>query len=73
MSKCNHDLVEREMEVHDGCCPICLQSENAKLKEMLERMAVRTSSFLRLHGDYDEVSENLRECLAEYQKRKGQS
>jgi tRNA G18 (ribose-2'-O)-methylase SpoU len=35
MSKCIHDLAERETACNDGLCPICLQQENAELNIIL--------------------------------------
>jgi len=48
--KCEHDLSEREMEVHDGYCPICSSKELSHLKErlaMAERVIEACSKALR--------------------------
>lgn len=39
--KCEHDLAERETACADGLCPLCLQSENARLRESQGRVAIR--------------------------------
>ena len=35
MSECTHDLVEREMDVHDGGCAICNRARIADLERQL--------------------------------------
>lgn len=38
MSKCTHDLTERETACADGMCPQCLASDNEALRDVIADM-----------------------------------
>lgn len=38
MSKCTHDLAERETACADGMCPYCLAADNRSLRDTISYM-----------------------------------
>lgn len=60
--KCEHDLNEREMEAHDGFCPICmktriseLEKENADLRACVIEARDGYADIIKLVGEAREM------------------
>jgi hypothetical protein len=60
---CNHDAGEQDTAAHfDGLCPLCLQAENARLREIVE--AAKRWRRAYYHGTREEF-DIQEQCLAD--------